>query len=130
MQAAGRDFWVTRYSEVAVNTAPAPDSCAQITVEFPVSRRRRGGKKTSTRTRACAQKPAEQESKKVTTASEAPTPPDPGVHHDCVELPVVSVVFSERRTSCERELFSRRSSARSEERRVGKECRSRWSPYH
>src|SRR6266568_8857415 len=25
---------------------------------------------------------------------------------------------------------SARSSARSEERRVGKECRSRWSPYH
>src|SRR3712207_4425637 len=27
-------------------------------------------------------------------------------------------------------LVSRRQSARSEERRVGKECRSRWSPYH
>ena len=26
--------------------------------------------------------------------------------------------------------FSRCGSARSEERRVGKECRSRWSPYH
>ena len=25
---------------------------------------------------------------------------------------------------------SRRGDARSEERRVGKECRSRWSPYH
>src|SRR5689334_24046818 len=30
--------------------------------------------------------------------------------------------------SCERE--ARRSLPRSEERRVGKECRSRWSPYH
>src|SRR6185312_11445902 len=26
--------------------------------------------------------------------------------------------------------FSSRSPSRSEERRVGKECRSRWSPYH
>ena len=26
--------------------------------------------------------------------------------------------------------FSRRAQGRSEERRVGKECRSRWSPYH
>src|SRR2546425_12652895 len=29
-----------------------------------------------------------------------------------------------------RELMGRRASMRSEERRVGKECRSRWSPYH
>ena len=27
-------------------------------------------------------------------------------------------------------LFSGKTSSRSEERRVGKECRSRWSPYH
>ena len=27
-------------------------------------------------------------------------------------------------------VFYRREDARSEERRVGKECRSRWSPYH
>ena len=27
-------------------------------------------------------------------------------------------------------IFSKRSYRRSEERRVGKECRSRWSPYH
>ena len=27
-------------------------------------------------------------------------------------------------------LISKNCSARSEERRVGKECRSRWSPYH
>ena len=26
--------------------------------------------------------------------------------------------------------YNRKSLARSEERRVGKECRSRWSPYH
>src|SRR5260370_11486427 len=30
----------------------------------------------------------------------------------------------------ERGVFQRAASARSEERRVGKECRSRWSPYH
>ena len=29
-----------------------------------------------------------------------------------------------------RELISNGCDARSEERRVGKECRSRWSPYH
>src|SRR5688572_33089113 len=28
------------------------------------------------------------------------------------------------------DLFERSMDARSEERRVGKECRSRWSPYH
>ena len=28
------------------------------------------------------------------------------------------------------EIFSSRRIVRSEERRVGKECRSRWSPYH
>src|SRR5256885_10547258 len=28
------------------------------------------------------------------------------------------------------ELFEEQTAARSEERRVGKECRSRWSPYH
>ena len=28
------------------------------------------------------------------------------------------------------EKYARREVARSEERRVGKECRSRWSPYH
>ena len=27
-------------------------------------------------------------------------------------------------------LFNRLTKTRSEERRVGKECRSRWSPYH
>ena len=27
-------------------------------------------------------------------------------------------------------IFARKSVRRSEERRVGKECRSRWSPYH
>src|SRR3712207_9336783 len=34
----------------------------------------------------------------------------------------------ELRDGCERK--GRRTSLRSEERRVGKECRSRWSPYH
>ena len=28
------------------------------------------------------------------------------------------------------ELYNKETLARSEERRVGKECRSRWSPYH
>ena len=38
-----------------------------------------------------------------------------------------------KRENCEKELANYKSSSqsmRSEERRVGKECRSRWSPYH
>ena len=38
-------------------------------------------------------------------------------------LPIMSMEFSVGRAS-------RKSITRSEERRVGKECRSRWSPYH
>src|SRR2546426_12812588 len=34
------------------------------------------------------------------------------------------------RSSTSRTLRARLSAVRSEERRVGKECRSRWSPYH
>src|SRR3712207_9591133 len=33
-------------------------------------------------------------------------------------------------SSCSRCLRALKSQSRSEERRVGKECRSRWSPYH
>src|SRR2546430_4117476 len=36
----------------------------------------------------------------------------------------------ERAVTLQRELGSAGAEARSEERRVGKECRSRWSPYH
>ena len=36
----------------------------------------------------------------------------------------------EDRESLQRELEALRRESRSEERRVGKECRSRWSPYH
>ena len=32
--------------------------------------------------------------------------------------------------SCQKELEQAKAVERSEERRVGKECRSRWSPYH
>src|SRR5215469_8370316 len=42
------------------------------------------------------------------------------------QAPPRFVACSSCRGYCER----RWSSARSEERRVGKECRSRWSPYH
>src|SRR3989442_6867328 len=34
------------------------------------------------------------------------------------------------RQKAEREVAAKRADERSEERRVGKECRSRWSPYH
>ena len=35
-----------------------------------------------------------------------------------------------RLTNPTEDIFEQRIAARSEERRVGKECRSRWSPYH
>ena len=43
--------------------------------------------------------------------------------------------YFEGQTSCEEErelrsFFTQENVPRSEERRVGKECRSRWSPYH
>ena len=37
-------------------------------------------------------------------------------------------VISSIRAKCS--VFKREQRSRSEERRVGKECRSRWSPYH
>src|SRR5205807_7360283 len=37
---------------------------------------------------------------------------------------------TERSTSCRCSMARSSASHRSEERRVGKECRSRWSPYH
>src|SRR5690554_6992725 len=40
-------------------------------------------------------------------------------------------LFKELKTLTEKEeLLKREEAHRSEERRVGKECRSRWSPYH
>ena len=42
-------------------------------------------------------------------------------HMKTIELDKVLELLAEK-TACE--------DARSEERRVGKECRSRWSPYH
>ena len=35
-----------------------------------------------------------------------------------------------RRTAFDLDKAEKRARSRSEERRVGKECRSRWSPYH
>ena len=47
-------------------------------------------------------------------------------------LNVSSVTIRKDLTDLEREkkLYRNHGKARSEERRVGKECRSRWSPYH
>ena len=42
------------------------------------------------------------------------------------EIPNVTIVL----TIPEAEVKSLRTVLRAEERRVGKECRSRWSPYH
>src|SRR3989449_9179078 len=50
------------------------------------------------------------------------------------ELPVQPDLFGflqhERMIAAGQDLVKRLSATRSEERRVGKECRSRWSPYH
>src|SRR2546426_11181628 len=43
---------------------------------------------------------------------------------------VLALDADERVTDALREELARVLAARSEERRVGKECRSRWSPYH
>ena len=46
------------------------------------------------------------------------------------EKPIVVFELQVRETCEYLDLLRRQISARSEERRVGKECRSRWSPYH
>src|SRR3712207_6923791 len=57
--------------------------------------------------------------------------------YDFVDLPresmdarIRTLLESGRHVVAEREYLRRDGSPRSEERRVGKECRSRWSPYH
>ena len=42
----------------------------------------------------------------------------------------VAIYFQWKEGGFYRELMRENSFTRSEERRVGKECRSRWSPYH
>ena len=54
----------------------------------------------------------------------------------CAGLLMTNPAFTEAATAAERSAYQAvfdadyYRSARSEERRVGKECRSRWSPYH
>ena len=43
---------------------------------------------------------------------------------------VEQAAFASQYAEWERQMHERASLTRSEERRVGKECRSRWSPYH
>ena len=57
----------------------------------------------------------------------------PGVARPCLEIqknPVLSYELTRRWNSCLVVTDGSAVSSRSEERRVGKECRSRWSPYH
>src|SRR6266487_6819103 len=51
-----------------------------------------------------------------------------GVVHELMELEVDEVVGPKGKQ--DRDRVAVRQLVRSEERRVGKECRSRWSPYH
>ena len=46
------------------------------------------------------------------------------------DIPVVAVVDPDMMSSMPKGLTAATVMDRSEERRVGKECRSRWSPYH
>ena len=39
-------------------------------------------------------------------------------------------ILSEEKVKTKKEFQDKLENSRSEERRVGKECRSRWSPYH
>src|SRR5690554_1293765 len=50
----------------------------------------------------------------------------------CSSFDVMSILKKSRQdvTACHAELEAERADARSEERRVGKECRSRWWPCH
>ena len=43
---------------------------------------------------------------------------------------LIAINISEKRGTEKKEIQEAQLVARSEERRVGKECRSRWSPYH
>src|SRR3989449_8052592 len=45
-------------------------------------------------------------------------------------LEILTRLWTEDRVSLQVDEFNLREAVRSEERRVGKECRSRWSPYH
>ena len=47
-----------------------------------------------------------------------------------LELFAIGLVDSEGRINIEHMTSDALMTSRSEERRVGKECRSRWSPYH
>ena len=51
-------------------------------------------------------------------------------HFDDERRPVEEAGEAERAFQQKEAAFNRRVELRSEERRVGKECRSRWSPYH
>ena len=51
-------------------------------------------------------------------------------HYNCItKPPIVMIADGKDKLAVRRETFADMT-ARSEERRVGKECRSRWSPYH
>src|SRR5688572_13553867 len=53
----------------------------------------------------------------------------PGRKGDACDVDLTATVIAADGTMT-REAFTPNPKARSEERRVGKECRSRWSPYH
>src|SRR3712207_9354979 len=50
--------------------------------------------------------------------------------HGIVEKAGAALGFDDRQVKADAKRFKEFIESRSEERRVGKECRSRWSPYH
>ena len=47
-----------------------------------------------------------------------------------IEREILGEFATKASSSKKREIYEEKDVLRSEERRVGKECRSRWSPYH
>src|SRR2546429_9080753 len=62
-------------------------------------------------------------------STERRCPPAPSRHEEARD-PVLEDAPRANRRPCPRRAFECGRKERSEERRVGKECRSRWSPYH
>ena len=56
--------------------------------------------------------------------------PDAQIHEFCRELEGMGLQINDSKGSDTHILGLIGDTKRSEERRVGKECRSRWSPYH
>ena len=55
---------------------------------------------------------------------------DPVYKNKIVTKPINNIMLDGKKGVAQKILYGAFEQVRSEERRVGKECRSRWSPYH